>query len=348
MDAKTALEPNPSFGAFLKVVLTETQWFPSLPSNLLKGREKFSVRKLLEELNEKPFSEAILAPVRLFRYPGIALAITAFSLTNPSHIDYSQFDFWKDKPPEITYISSSLPDNILQARISKLAPQVFTRPDSDIEDSIPEYLKSFAQDPERIKNTLRWKNLVEQVVADKRLNIALKDRQNWVNHMLKIIFIESEGLPEASSGIAFGLTQLKASTADEIASQYQIQQYDIYKNAWDNVFLGTAHQLNLAKWYGPELAVWTHHLGMGNMNTALKTYLVSNLKLPISTADDLFNDSNILSQTIKKYNITPQVLLDSPAVTAKLKQIGAWGNTTWEYYPRYQAAGMSMRLENAA
>lgn len=190
--------------------------------------------------------------------------------------------------------------------------------------------------------------MMKQIVADERLKIPKLKRDYWVDHMLKIIFIESGGNPEASSGIAFGLTQLRDSTADEVAREYQIPIYDIYKNAWDNAFLGTAYQLKLAKWYGPELAVWTHHLGPGNMNTVLRTYFISNLKLPISNVDDLFFDPNKLSQAIKEYNITPKGLLDSPAVTAKLKQTGAWGDQTWEYYPRYRAAGIGMGLKDAA
>ncbi len=215
-------------------------------------------------------------------------------------------------------------------------------------DTIPPSLEAFAKNPTRIKDTLRWKNLVEQVIADKRLNIKAEDRQNWVNHMLKLIFIESEGKPEASSGIAFGLTQLKDSTAQELAQDYQIRRHDL-NNAWDNVFLGAAHQLKMSKTYGTELSAWVHHLGAGNMNQALRSYLVSEQKLPISEVNNIFTSpegSQLLSQYIVIYRITPEKLLKSSAVTAKLKEIGAWGDHTWEYYDRYKASGIAMGLKD--
>lgn len=340
MDAKTDL----------KVAISEIQWFPKLPDSLLpRGGEKFSFARILDQINQTPFSKALLAPVNLLRYPGIFIALTAISLTNPLQLDYSQFDLWKSRPAETQYQSLMLPPAVELEKIKRISPPNFAPSIMEVtEETVPENLKAFAQNPEKVKNTLRWKNMMEQIVADKRLSIPPSQRAFWVSHMLKIIFIESGGDPEASSGIAFGLTQLKPSTANEMAREYQIPEYDIYQNAWDNSFLGTAYQLEMAGRFGPEIGAWAHHLGQGSMNQAIRTYLVSNLGLPVGLVDEVLEKEDLLLKYIKDYRITPEKLLNSPAVTGKLKAMGTWGDWTWEYPGRFQAAGIAMNLKTAA
>lgn len=204
----------------------------------------------------------------------------------------------------------------------------------------------FKNDLERQDRTLQWKDMIGRIVADERLGIPEKEHQFWINRMLQIIFVESGGNPKASSGIAFGLTQLKPDTANEIAKKYKIPKYDL-KNGWDNIFLGLAHQLQMTQLYGKDLAPWVHHLGMGNMAQAIITYLISVEKLPISEVDAIFTDKTnlLLPKYIERYQIDPIRLLGNPAVTAKLKGLNAFNDDTQHYYARLKAAGEAMNLE---
>lgn len=294
------------------------------PLSELEGREKLS--SILPYLSYIPGEN-------LLRHLAMLGLVTASIFLSPHH--------------QVNKISTQAN----QTSVSIAAPHEQTQPLTNsnqvpqILNSIPE-LKQFKNDKERINKTLAWKNMVELIVADPRLNIAVKDREFWTNRMLQIIFVESGGNPNASSGIAFGLTQLKPSTAEEVARQYQIPKYERY-NGWDNAFLGLAHQLNLAKRYGPELAAWVHHLGSGNMDTALKTYLIQEKKLPITEVDEIFNSPNtnqLVLRYINTYQIIPEKLLASSAVTGKLKQIGAFEDQTDRYYFRLTAAKQAMNL----
>lgn len=220
-----------------------------------------------------------------------------------------------------------------------------------IDIAITKELKRFKNDEVRINRTLGWENMVKQIVADPRLNIPPKDRQFWKDRMLEIIFVESGGNPNADSGMAKGLTQLRPATAKELVEIYGIPKSGPYaynlKNGFDNIFLGLAHQLNLSKRYGRELGLWAHHLGSGNMDQALRTYLISVLKLDVSQIDHIFaslNSNQLLLKYIEEYQITPKKLLDSPAVTGKLKEIGAFGDDTQHYWPRLKAAGLAMAI----
>lgn len=255
-----------------------------------------------------------------------------------------------------TYIfTDRLPHNLPQSQTTEI-----TEPEKTTISTLPsesQIIKTVSEtnllhdetdlknDLERQERTLQWKKMIEEIVTDPRLDIPLEDRNFWTNRMLQIIFVESGGNPKASSGIAFGLTQLRLDTADEIAKKYKIPKYDL-RNGWDNIFLGLTHQLQMTQLYGKDLAPWVHHLGMGNMTQAIITYLISVEKLPISEINMIFFDetNSLLPKYIQKYQIDPEKLLKSPAVTARLKQIGAFEDDTQFYDVRLKAAGRAMNL----
>lgn len=248
------------------------------------------------------------------------------------------------------------------------APEISQPPSSHLpgveneepEDAIVDYtgyevnqeLANYQRDYLRIMLTSHWKGLVENVVQDPRLKIAKNEQGFWTRTILGIIFVESGGNPFATSSLpldpARGLVQVRSATADELAGQYKIPQYNLY-NSWDNVFLGLTHQLKLADRYGNELSIWAHHLGSGNMDAALRAYLVSELNLPISRVADIFSSPNgnqILTDLIKNYDIRVGKLLASPAVTATLKSKQAFGNSTERYFYRVLAAQKAMGTIN--
>lgn len=237
------------------------------------------------------------------------------------------------------------PDN----QPKKENPQQPQAPDQKITyptEVISQY-EIYKKDLLRIKNTKRWEKTIELVVADPRLRLSKSDQAFWKQRMQEITFVESSGIPDATSVIGcFGLTQLNPSTAAEEARKYGIQKYDL-NNGWDNLMLGLIHQLGLAQRYGRELAGWTHHLGSGNMDNALRTYLLQDRSLKIKDVDEIFRNPNSnqkISKIIEENKITAEKLLNSAAVTGKLKQINAFNDDTAKYSIRLQAAGLAMNL----
>lgn len=236
--------------------------------------------------------------------------------------------------PVETQIQTKSQENLADQTLAGLAPN----DRKTVNATIIKQAEIYGTDKERIRNTLSWKTTVKSAVEDKRLGVNDKDKAQ--RDVMDIIFVESGGDPKASSGIAFGLTQLKPSTAKEAAQKIGVSKFDIL-NGYDNVILGTVHQQNLAERYG-DLATWTHHLGSGNMDTALRTYFIQDLRLPIKDVDQIFNSSKDLLYNIKKYKITSFLLLFSPAVTGKLKEIGAFEDQTDQYPVRLIAADLVM------
>lgn len=251
-------------------------------------------------------------------------------------------------------ISASVPKiEIIEDYLDEDSIVDYTNRDSLIlQYEVNQELASYQRDYLRIMLTSHWKGLVENVVQDPRLKIAKNEQGFWVRTILGIIFVESGGNPFATSSLpldpARGLVQVRSATADELAGQYKIPQYDLYKS-WDNVFLGLIHQLKLADRYGNELSIWAHHLGSGNMDAALRAYLNHELKLPVTSVDAIFsslNGNQILLKLIKTYDIRVEKMLTSPAVTSTLKSRGAFENSTERYFYRVLAAQKAMGTTN--
>lgn len=196
-------------------------------------------------------------------------------------------------------------------------------------------LKPFGDVLERAKDVLEEESWIRGIVDDPRLKIPETEKDFWVKRMLALIAIESQGRIHATSGIAFGFTQLKKETADEIAKQYQIPSYDLY-NPWDNTFLGLAHQLKLADRYGKDLSIWAHHLGSGNMDEIILAYLKPIVPPTDSIVKKGISSNSQLKMYIEHYGITSQSLLKSPKVKEKLIEIGANQDETDQYWLRYK------------
>lgn len=219
------------------------------------------------------------------------------------------------------------------------------------EREIEKELVVYSQDTKRLQNTLRWEGTVKSVLDDDRLNLTESEKKLLEKLDLAIIDVESEGNPHADSAqdsdseevkknSAKGLMQVKPTTAQEIADRYRIYQYDLY-NGWENIFFGTVHLLEINKKFGLSLGVWNYHLGMGNMNEAIKTYLIQEAEIPIKEVEDLFSDPNYcekLASYTKRYQLNPVAFLQSPAVTGKLKYLGAFDDQTDRYFYRVMAA----------
>ncbi len=221
------------------------------------------------------------------------------------------------------------------------------------ETKIDKEFQAYKDDKDRAVNTLYWKDTITAVAKDKRFGLNEEEQKFWVNRMLEIIFVESEGDEKADPAYkirdpqlsaaarkktAKGLTQLLPSTAAELARIYGVTNYDLLKG-WDNIFLGLANQLRWAKRYGTELGAWTHHLGSGNMDQAIEAYLVSDIKIANY-------DRDLRLSYIEEYDIDPFRLLQSKVVIYTLGpgQLNALNDETEHYYPRLRAGGRCMKL----
>lgn len=304
------------------IIHSRLEAFLKTPLELLpRGRER-----LLDRIITIPH----IGKEALARWITAAVLLSMITVVSPSaSYHFEQFIH----PPSIQVSAQESP-----GQITVESPR-----EQSLKKSIAGQVEIYTNDQVRIENTLQWKNMVKQIVTDPRLDIPQQDRQYWIQTMLKIIFVESGGNSKADSRLAKGLTQLRPTTAKEAAEQYQIPGYDLY-NPWDNTFLGLALQLNLAEHFGKNLSLWAHHLGYGNMEEAIKTYLISVEKLRMDEVNKIFQsqDNKLLRKYIEEYGITLEKLLTSPAVTGKLKQINAFEDQTEHYYPRLVAAGKAM------
>lgn len=243
---------------------------------------------------------------------GTTTAINLF--VNQRHVDMIS-------QPALVINTKTIPDSVADSKREALL-------------QVPK-LKPFGDITERAKDVLEEEGWIRGIVDDPRLKIPEAEKDFWVKRMLALIAIESQGRIHATSGIAFGFTQLKKETADEIAKQYQIPSYDLY-NPWDNTFLGLAHQLKLADRYGKDLSLWAHHLGSGNIDEIILAYLKPILPENDSLREKGISSNSQLKMYIEHYGITSESLLQSPKVREKLIEIGANQDETDQYWLRYK------------
>lgn len=249
-------------------------------------------------------------------------------------------------PTASTYFLPDLPlsENMIQENYFQA--KAFTNmSESDrikAEDEIHQEFDKYRIDLPRILSTLRWESKISQTVANPQLKIPIHERSYWRQLLMGIVFVESGGNPTASSGIAFGLAQLKPDTAQEMADLYGIKNFqkEQLNNPDTNLFLSIAYLRKLDQIYGPNLSIWAYHLGQGNLNRAIWVYLSSEKKVPIKDLETAFSSTTYeeLNTLINQYQLNSTNLLKSSAVTAELKFHGAFENDTERYFYRVIAA----------
>jgi hypothetical protein len=310
-----------------------------------KGSERFdrfkniwdNASNRLSSFNLSSIKEAIPSPATLAFVSLMAGAvITREQIMNSAIVQSPpqpiEIQAPKIEQPKSNYLISSQLDKVIFANFTTEDIQTAK---NAISQNIDKY-----KDETRVDNTMQWQSTVNQIVEDPRFKLNQEDKQYWKATLLQLVFVESEGNRVASSGIAFGLGQLKEDTAKEVADQYGVS-YDL-ENGWENLFLTLGHQLNMAERYGKIMAPWIHHLGSGNADDALKTYFTSVLKMPVSEVETAFKDNRKVRQLIESNKVNPYTLLSEPAVTGKLKQIGADKDDTFQYYTRALIGGELM------
>lgn len=203
----------------------------------------------------------------------------------------------------------------------------------------------------RINNSIRWQAMIK-AEADK---LGFKPNSFVRRIMPAIIFVESEGDPEAESDVAYGLGQLKPQAAEQTAKEnslkwpadqasQKILLYDPKTNI--NLSLLYLHHL-YERFPDPSLTIWTYHLGELNMGNAIAAYAKQVAKRPIAEVMTKFNDPLNWATVhyIQSERLNLMNMLTSPAVTAELKMRNAFNDDTQHYVTRVLAAEYLIRTK---
>lgn len=156
-----------------------------------------------------------------------------------------------------------------------------------------------------------------------------------------LIFLESGGNSRAEhkgSG-AKGLTQLTAGTMKDMLEKARSLGITVVNDPFHedtNITLGMLYLDHLIKnYHDPVIATWAFHLGIGNMNEVLKTYLMADLKFPETEIIAVTNDINRGPKyLVQHYGIDFPKLIQSEAVKKRLKAINAAQDETDKYVLR--------------
>lgn len=286
MDTKTEINvsPEPSFHEYLMETLKDMRWFPPLP-------KRFSVKEVINNINSQPLpfllSSALKLPFRMLRYPGIALAFTAYSLTNPLGVDYNnyQLTFWITQQDLSTrqaeYQPSGLPADLKYRELLQISPEIVAAPKKEIsgienklfgnfsteekalvEREIAEQIKIYkSQTGYQLKadRVLDWERTTIQPILD--LDVVPKDQEFWSELLSAIVYVESEGKPltKSEAGIV-GLAQISQATASATARKHGLLQFDLRKG-WDSLRLGRFHLQDLMERFGPDITLLGYYAG---------------------------------------------------------------------------------------
>ncbi len=271
-------------------------------------------------------SALVLGLVGLSSYFSIAL--------RPARAVEPQFGISGTKPVEIQK-ETTFDDFIMvgYSDLDKVKTQALTR------EQVTHYQTEplIAQRVERVK---KWEGLVRETIAEPGLKIPEIERKFWEKWVMAIIYVESEGDETADSGIALGLVQVKPSTAEKIAKELNISNYQL-KDPKTNIRFGVKQLQELLRVYkDPSLATWAYHLGMGNMDFVIKTYASLVARMPDSELNEILEGmdrpgTSILSE---RFSLNATQLTTQPAVTGALKQRVSLEGGAKEYFFRVMAA----------
>lgn len=161
-----------------------------------------------------------------------------------------------------------------------------------IEQAIAKQIKLYqtVNDPQRAERVLDWEKSTIKSILD--LDVTPKDHQFWSEFLSAIVYVESEGKPQAKSeaGIV-GLAQISNATAQETAGKHGINHFDL-KKGWDSLRLGRFHLEDLIQKYGVDISLLAYYAGQSFTDQK------------ILTADQLrLNVANLGSADGKEYFI---------------------------------------------
>lgn len=225
-----------------------------------------------------------------------------------------------------------------------------------IERQVAHYKKEEKDPEDRIKRTLKYKD----VVMDVARKLGFKKESPVPELLLGLIFVESGGNPDAIAGKpnrksgekmedgdvgkAKGLCQVKPDTAKEVAQRLGIQpgSYSLF-DPKTSITFALEHLDHLYNDLFPDLGIafWAYHLGEGNMAAAIETYLVEELNVPQALVDDILSNKEVKGtfKLVEDYSLTFLELINSEKVKEELRRRKAFDDDTEFYVPRI-GAGM--------
>jgi len=205
---------------------------------------------------------------------------------------------------------------------------------SEIQAKIESQAEIFAKQTEVNKKILRWKPLIEAVVAKPYFKIPAEEQPFWVTRLSALIRVEnieansntiakvdSDDYPDSQRGK--GLVQMTEETADMISNNNNFNfEYNLF-DPEDNLILTLAQQRNLEKIVGKEFAAWGHHIGEGGVKYLIKLYSILEGHEPIDQVEKDINNPLVgPHKFIKKYDLTPELILATPSVSAAASSDG--------------------------
>lgn len=224
-------------------------------------------------------------------------------------------------------------------------------------NQIEHYQKGYENDPRGLKKRLEdawsWKQtgMIDEVADD----LGFK-KDAFARELLPaLIFVESEGNPRAgqeklaqNKDAAVGLCQLQPSTAQELAKKLvnpKLKNPPDLFDPWTSIALALEFLRQKFQTYPDwSLTTWVYHLGERNMNQAIYQYESSEIKRPILELDTAFKNSSFpaTKRYVEEDKLNFIKLVTSPAVTADLKSLGAFGDDTQHYVTRIAAASFML------
>jgi hypothetical protein len=190
-----------------------------------------------------------------------------------------------------------------------------------------------------IKHSKNWEKTIESCAN----RVFLASEPYIVQNLSSLIFVESEGKPEAinpNSG-ARGLCQLTWETARQTYEKLEKEErlrigisvlkpddlFDTETNIIMSMLILRDLSITLPD---PSLTFWAYHFGQGNLYELIDLYIATGINLPVSDYDSINN--------VKKFNLNFIRLINNEFVKAKLDKGKARLDDTQFYVPRLAAA----------
>lgn len=333
------------------------RWYLGCPEGLageeethghVRGRERFSPQTIADKISVRWLSlvmASVLAFATLYSAPQQSRA----DQINPSLTTQTEVANLTTSASSTSMHSPSLHETRNNPSAGDPLFRNLSPEDQKIaREKVEGLMKGRRADTGKINTSKLWRSMIRQEVANPIHQIPPEEQTHFTDLMVGMITQESGGIPWAVAGknkadltslianeegdVAVGLFQMKKSTGEQVAKWLNMPSFNL-KNPIDSVKMGVEYQARLSRVYPNDLNIWAHHLGMGNMDYAIKTYLLEVAGLDTKEVMKAFSDNNktATAEFIKKYQLNPVKLLTNPKVVEALKTKGAFEDQTDEY-----------------
>lgn len=258
--------------------------------------------------------------------------------THPDHEieTYTPFPSQPEKPQHVKEFPRLFQDNGPLSKYGEKSQKI-------LHEQMKVEMKRFLKESDFTSRKKEVEKLNDKI---KKTFEYLKEKNPTMNTYVRdffpaLIFLESGGdcRAEHKGSGAKGLTQLTAGTMKDMVEKARSLGITVVNDPFhedSNIMLGMLYLDHLIKnYHDPVIGTWAYHLGIGNMNEAIKTYLMTDLKFPeteiMSAIDDINRGPKYL---IQHYGVDFIGLVTSKNVLKRLKELNAANDETDKYVPR--------------